>query len=134
MSNSVSFSLPALPGSVNEIYEINDRSSGLPRKRLKAEWALWVSRMLPYVPRFEVAVNSIVRVDRCYYYQWFYANGNWRRCDAANMDKLLFDLIERKTGINDLYFKQGMLDSRDSKSGKVAIVLTEITEEQWRQL
>lgn len=130
--NTCSFWLPSLPGSVNEIYELNRPDSGLPRKRLKAEWALWASSMMVYIPRFTIKVNSVVRVDRCYYYPWFYRNQKWRKADVANMDKLLFDTIAKKIGVDDLFFKQGWTDSRDAQSGKVQVRLVEVTESQWR--
>lgn len=130
--NSVTFQLPSLPGSVNELYEFNRHDSGLPRKRLKGEWALWASRMFPHIPQFTVRENSLVRIDRCYYYPWFYKNGKWRKADVSNMDALLFNTIARKIGIDDLWFKQGMMNSRDSEARKVIVTLTEISESEWR--
>lgn len=130
--NEVRFELPSLPGSVNEIYELNRPDSGLPRRRLKAEWAIWATRMMQHVPLFTVQPMSIVRIDRWYFYPWFYKNGKWRVADVANMDKLLFDTLAKKTGINDLFFKQGWMGSRDSVSGKVVVRLREIPEQQWR--
>lgn len=113
------------------LYELNRPDSGLPRKRLKAEWSLWVSKMMPYIPPFKVQLDSILRVDRCYYLPWFYGNGRWRKVDVVNMDALLFNLIARKVGIDDLYVKQGLLDSRNSPENKVVVVLTEITKAEW---
>lgn len=129
--NTTRFELPSLPGSLNVLYELNRPDSGLPRKRLKGEWALWVSKMMPYVPAFKVQPDSILRVDRCYYLPWFYQNKRWRKIDVVNMDALLFNLVTRKIGIDDLYVKQGLLDSRNSPANKVAIVLTEITKAEW---
>jgi len=132
VENKVSFTLPSLPGSLNDLYELNRPDSGLPRKRLRPEWALWVSKMMPYIPAFRVQANSILRVDRCYYLPWFYRNGNWRKVDVVNMDALLFNLVTRKIGIDDSLVKQGMLDSRDSEENKVVVVITEILESEWR--
>jgi hypothetical protein len=88
--------------------------------------------MMPFIPRFTVATNSILRVDRCYYLPWFTAKGTWRRVDVVNMDALLFNLVTRKIGIDDLYVKRGYMDSRNSNENKVEVVLTEITESEWR--
>lgn len=129
--NTVTFELPSLPGSVNEIWELNRPDSGLPRKRLKPEWAIWATKMMPHILKFSIAEDSIVRIDRCYYYPWFYKNGKWRKADVANMDKLLFDTIARKIGVDDLFFKCGLTDSKDSQDGKVVVRLTEITKAQW---
>jgi hypothetical protein len=130
--NEVRFVLPSLPGSINELYEFNRPDSGLPRRRLKAEWAIWATRMMQYVPLFTIRPMSIVRIDRWYYYPWFYKNGKWRVADVANMDKLLFDTLAKKLGLNDLLFKQGWMGSRDSADGKVVVRLVEIPEIQWR--
>lgn len=132
-TNTVSFTLPSLPGSLNDIYELNRHDSGLPRKRLRKEWALWVSKMLPYVPAFYIAENSILRIDRCYHLPWFYGNKKWRKVDVINMDALLFNLVTRKIGIDDSLVKMGMLDSHDSPLNKVDVVITEILESQWRK-
>lgn len=88
--------------------------------------------MWPYVPAFEIREHSIIRVDRIYYYEWFTKLGKWRKADVANMDKLLFDIISRKIGVDDLYFKEGMMSSRDSDQGVVEVTLTEVEEEKWK--
>lgn len=132
--HTVTFTLPSLPGSVNAIYEPGySIGSSQPQWRLKNEWALWATRVKPYIPLFKVVTNSVVRIDRCYFYKYFYGNGNWRKADVANMDKLLFDVVAAKTGINDLYFKCGWMDSKDSLENKVIVTLTEITEAEWRR-
>lgn len=131
--NRVSFTLPALPGSLNDLYEINRPDSGLPRKRLRGEWALWVSRMTPLVPAFEIRPSSVLRVDRTYYLPWFYSNKRWRRVDVINMDALLFNLVTRKIGVDDSRVKCGWLDSHDSQNPRVEITMTEVSEDQWRQ-
>lgn len=50
----------------------------------------------------------------------------------VNMDALLFNLVSRKVGIDDLYVKRGMLDSRNSTENKVEVVMSEVTEREWR--
>lgn len=132
--NKVSFTLPSLPGSVNLIYGPRRTVYSNNGWGLRDEWVIWSTKMVPHVltlPR-KLVKNSIVRVDRCYFYPWFTKDGNWRRVDTANMDKLLFDLIAKKTGINDLFFKQGLMDSCDYLGSKVDVTLTEIAENQWR--
>jgi hypothetical protein len=132
-SNSVSFRLLSLPGSVNQIYEFGYTiNSPRPERRLKAEWSVWATKVKPYIPLFRIAENSIIRIDRCYGYPWFYQNRNWRKVDTANMDKLLFDVVSQKIGIDDSMFKCGLMDSVDSADGFVDVVMTEITETEWR--
>lgn len=131
--NRVSFTLPSLPGSVNTIYGPRRTIYSQNGWGLKDEWLIWSTKMIPHVlilPRRKTK-DSIIRVDRCYFYPWFTQDGNWRRADTGNMDKLLFDLIAKKLGIDDLFFKQGLMDSRDDPNGRVVVTLTEIMRRQW---
>lgn len=133
--NRVSFTLPSLPGSVNTIYGPRRTMYSQNGWGLKDEWMIWATKMIPHIlplPR-RLAKNSIIRIDRCYYYPWFTKDGNWRRADAANMDKLLFDTIAKKIGIDDLFFKLGEMNSCDSNKNQVRVTLTEIIETQWRE-
>lgn len=130
--NKAHFELPSLPGSLNEIYELNRHDSGLPRKRLKATWSLWITRMLPYIPAFSIAETSVLRVDRIYYFPWFTSKGTWRRVDAVNFDALLFNLVTRKIGVDDSLVKYGWMSSRNSQENKVQVTLTEVPEAAWR--
>jgi hypothetical protein len=131
--NSISFTLLSLPGSINEVYTFGySINSPRPERKLKAEWALWKSQNATRIPLLKVLPDSIIRVDRLYQYRWFYKNGNWRKCDTANMDKLLFDLISQKIGVDDSRFKCGMMDSADSEANVVTVTLTEIPSDEWR--
>ena len=132
--NSVTFTLHSLPGSINSIYEFGySINSPRPVRQVKPEWLIWATRVKPYIPSFTKAEMSLVRVDRTYYYPFFYGNGKWRQLDSGNMDKYLFDVIAAKVGINDLFFKKGMTDSVDSDERKVIVTLTEVTEGEWRR-
>ena len=85
------------------------------------------------LPEREYA-DSIIRVDRCYFYKWFSAEGKWLSRDTGNMDKALFDAIADKLGFQqgDTRFKQGMMDSRPSKVERVIVTLTEIPASVWQ--
>lgn len=132
-TNRVSFTLPSLPGSVNTIYAPRRTIHSQNGWGLKDEWLIWSTKVKPYVlllPR-RIDDYSIIRIDRCYYYPWFTKEGNWRRADTANMDKLLFDVVSQKIGIDDLHFKQGWMDSRDSSNPRVEVTLTEVARSEW---
>jgi hypothetical protein len=88
--------------------------------------------MQPFIPKFTIAETSILRVDRKYFVSWFYGNGRWRKLDVVNLDALLFNLVTRKIGVDDSRVKQGYMDSCNSSENKVEVVLTEITESEWR--
>lgn len=131
--NVVSFTLPSLPGSVNVIYGPKRTIHSVNGWGLRDEWLIWMTKMTPHVLPFprKIQPGSVIRVDRCYYYPWFTKTGQWRRADTANMDKITFDLISRKLDIDDLYFKSGWMDSRDSDNPRVDVTLREVTRLEW---
>lgn len=133
--NTVSFTLPSLPGSVNVIYGPKRTIHSPNGWGIRDEWLLWMTRMTPHVgvlPRRPLP-DSIIQIDRTYYYPWFTKERNWRRADTANMDKITFDLISRKLDIDDRYFKCGWMDSRDSNNPRVDVTLTEVTRLEWER-
>ena len=130
--NRVRFTLPELPGSVNSIYGPETTIySPTPEWTIKAPWRLWRSNMGVHIPRFTVAPRSIIRVDRSYFYWWWYLNGEFKVADVTNLDKLLYDTIAKKIRVNDLFFKDGELLSFPSRRQEVEVMLTEIPEDDW---
>lgn len=134
MSNTISFLLPSLPASMNDLYCIRRSSiySPVPTLDIKDEHKLWRTSVAKSIPRFTVAPNSLVRVDRIYYYPWFYKNGSWRRFDSFNLDAMLFNLIKTRIDHDDMFFKEGLLQSRNSPDRRALVTLTEIPESEWR--
>lgn len=133
--NRISFTLPSLPGSVNIIYGPRRTIYSENGWGLKDEWLIWATKVKPYVLLLpcKPANSSVIRVDRCYYYPWFCKNGNWKKIDTSNLDKLLFDTISQKIGIDDRFFKSGWMDSCDSSNPRVEVTLTEITKTEWER-
>lgn len=130
--NRVTFTLPLCPPSVNSLYSINYKAANpADRVSLKPECRRWKSDAKMYIPRFKIADDSVLRVDRVYYYPWFTKSKTWAKRDAFNMDKLLFDMIAEKIGVDDRRFKEGNMVSVNSKVEKTVIVLTEIPVNQW---
>ena len=98
------FTLPSLPGSCNSIYEFNHANSGLPVRRLKGEWALWKSRIKPYVPRCDWAQGKFLKIELDFQSpNWWHGNGKLKRKDIENLEKLAIDTIFEKIGCDDCY-------------------------------
>lgn len=169
-ANTVSFTLPLCPPSVNSLYTINYKEPNPSRRvNLRPECRRWKSDAKGYMPRFRIALDSIVQVDRTYYYPWFEKTGKWpkknlwdweklqeiisqellpsflerglirfRNADAFNMDKLLYDTIAERIGIDakkegDCRFKAGMMRSVNAKIERTEVRLIEIRLEDWRR-
>src|SRR5262245_36452327 len=87
--NSISFTLPLCPPSVNSLYMIHYKAANpADRVKLRPECARWKSDAKGYIPRFHVADDSIVRVDWTVYYPWLTKNKTWAKRDTSNMMKL----------------------------------------------
>ncbi len=131
--NKVSFVLPSLPGSMNELYEFNDRYSGLPRKRLKAEWALWKTRAKAYVPPCPWAIGKFLRIELDLQSpNWYYKNGKLRRKDIENFEKLTIDTIFEKIGHDDSYILEKVSRKSIGKSDQVSVILETYDKEGFR--
>jgi Holliday junction resolvase RusA-like endonuclease len=130
--NSITFTLPMCPPSVNSLYSIHFKAANpADRVQLKPECRTWKTQAKVYIPAFSIAETSIVRIDRCYYYSWFSKKKTWIKKDTSNLDKLLMDMISEKTSIDDRRFKCGYMDSINSQVEKTVVTLTEIVASEW---
>jgi hypothetical protein len=122
VGNTVTFTLPALPASVNNIYQIIWRQQ---KVELKPECRTWKSKAKEYVPVFKVAEGSLIRVDVVYFYDFFYKNGKLREFDTHNLMKLLIDAVASRLGHSDKVMKSGSWDSVDDAKERAIVTLTE---------
>jgi Holliday junction resolvase RusA-like endonuclease len=109
MAESITFTIPLLPPSVNALYQI---IYGQRRVILKPEVVAWKTKAKEYVPVWHP--SGLVRVDVVYYYNWFTKDGELRNVDTQNFQKPLIDMIANKQGWNDKVAKFGSYDSVDA--------------------
>lgn len=97
----VSFKLPVLPPSMNQIYQIlyNQR-----RVILKPEVLQYKSQMKMFVPRFEVKQDEHLGIALEIHGHFLYKNGSIKRIDAPNLFKVIVDLIAEKMAFDDSQF------------------------------
>ena len=128
----VAFTIPMCPPSVNSLYTIHYKEPN-PAKRvqLRPECARWKSETKVYIPRFHIGDDSVLQVDWTVYYPWLTKARAWAKRDSSNMQKLLFDMIAEKVGVDDRRFKAGMMRSVNSKIEQTHVVLTEILCSEW---
>jgi hypothetical protein len=132
--NTITFTLPLCPPSVNSLYQVRfSAPNPADRVTLRPECRQWKTNSKVYIPAFRVAETSIVRVDRTYYYPWLTKKKTWLKKDTVNLDKLLFDAIAEKVGVDDRRFKLGMMDSIDCSVEKTIVTLTEVTMAEWSE-
>lgn len=129
--NTVGMVLLGLPGSLNQIYELNRHDSGLPRRRLKAEWALWKSRAKPLVPLCNFPADCFFKVEMWFESpSWWCKNGSLRRRDVDNLEKLVLDTIFEKLDRDDSRVICKISHKVVGPDDQVTIILTEVY--QWQ--
>lgn len=116
---SVTFVLPQLPPSINNLYQILYSRRQV---ELKPEARRWKNDAKAHVPRFELADGATLRVDCEFNFDF-----TKRRFDSANLLKLVIDAIAEKLGVNDKVVRHGSWCSMQSEREFVQVTLTQIT-------
>lgn len=120
--NSVRFTLPSMPVSVNSLYQIIYSQR---RVELKPEARRWKTEAKGRMPQWEHSHNALIQVDAIFEYPRFYKNGKPRIHDVSNLLKLLIDAIAEKYGFDDCFVWAGSWSSRDSKDERVIVTVSE---------
>jgi len=123
IANYVRFTLPALPLSVNSLYEIWWSTRQV---KLKVDCLRWKTRAKEVMPPWSVqSPDSLICVDALFYYDFYYKNGNLRKVDTQNMMKLLIDAVAERYGFKDERVKKCPIDSRPSKQERAIVTVSE---------
>ncbi len=131
--DTLSFSFPSLPGSANVLYEYPRRDSGLPVRRLKAEWAIWRSNAKPYVPLCIWHRDCLFELEMIFESpSWVCKNGNVRRRDLDNLEILIQNTIFEKLGRDDSRVVSKVSKKVIGVEDRVHVVLRKVSEEGWR--
>lgn len=125
-ANSITFTLPCLPPSINSLYQIIWSQR---RIELKPECRLWKSDAKQDMPRWELSsASSLICIDVAFHHAFHHANARLKTKDVSNLLKLLIDAVAEKYGFDDARVKQGSWDSVDSKRDQVIVTVTEVSE------
>lgn len=95
----LSFILPTFPPSINRAQLINHRQR---RVSTSDEVLLWRTRAIPFVKPCRWPVEWLLKLTLEYQSpNWICKNGNLRRKDSHNLDKIAIDLMFNKWGWDD---------------------------------
>lgn len=123
IANHVRFTLPALPPSVNALYQIiySER-----RVELKPEVRRWKTAAKERMPPWSLrSPDSLICIDAVFYYDFYHANGNLRDFDTHNLMKALIDAIAERYGFRDKRVKRAPCDSYHSKQERAIVTVSE---------
>lgn len=126
-SNSIRFTLPSLPPSVNSLYQIIYSQR---RVELKPECRRWKTEAKEYIPRFVVAEDSFIKVAFVFHYPFYHRNNRLRMFDTPNLLQLLFNAIKEKTGIDDSRMKDFTVRSVNAENERVDVMMIEVRREK----
>lgn len=132
--NSMTFSLPFCPPSVNSLYSVSFKGKGHPPDiHLKDECRRWRNEAMTRIPRFRIEDDSALSVTTVIYYPWFTKAKTWAKRDLDNMGKLLHDTIAKRLNIDDRRFKAVSMRSVNSAVERTVVTLVEVPIAVWSQ-
>lgn len=126
--NSVSFCLPSMPISVNQLYEVWWQTREVKKTR---DYRTWATEAKGHMPPFKLrSKTSLICVNAMFFYNFYRSNGGFRKFDTHNLMKALIDTIASRYGFDDERVKRCPIDSRHSKDEQAIVTVSEYTMEE----
>lgn len=117
------FVLPALPPSVNSLYDVLWSQR---RVELKKRARDWKTEAKSRMPPWEHTAGAEVRVDVHFEFSRTHRNGTYKVKDVSNMLKLLIDAVAERYGFNDCLVTAGSWSSADAPAERVTVTVVEV--------
>ena len=119
---SLQFTLPSFPPSVNSMYLINHNQR---RVQLSDEALLWKTRIVPCIPpcRLDFPAYKLTLIYQSP--RWLLKSGGLRKADVSNMDKLTIDTLCSKWGWDDSKLTEVMRRKEWYEWDRIVVVLEE---------
>ena len=115
------FKIPMLPQSVNSLYKVNYRTRQI---YLSEEGRRFKNTAKMFIPKIKFSSEKpVIDIRIKYFGNWYCKNGNVRRVDGPNLDKVLFDAIFERLGLDDslVFFWQGRKECGEEEYTEVEI-------------
>ena len=115
------FKIPMLPQSVNSVYKVNYRTRQM---YMSAEGKRFKDMAEKLTPKINFSSEKpIIDIKIKYYGRWYCKNGNVRRVDGPNLDKILYDAIFKGLDLDDslVFMWQGEKVQSDKEYTEVEI-------------
>lgn len=122
-TNFVRFTLPSMPVSVNQLYEIWWSTREVKKSR---DYLRWQTKAKEHMPPWRLqSETSLICVDAVFYYEFYCDNGKLRKYDTHNLMKALIDTIANRYGFRDERVKKCPTDSLPSKQERAIVTVSE---------
>lgn len=106
------FQVEGLPPSFNKAFKINYYLRNI---YLSGEARNFKTKVKMSMPPMNFPDNCLFMLVIEYHYNWWYKNGKLKKIDSANFDKLLYDAIAEKLGVDDSRFKKRFVEDFHSE-------------------
>lgn len=103
MRTILEFTVPAVPPSYNESFKINFRAKQIYLSQEAKEFKKLLMLHVPMIDEKDFKPNSTLSIDLIFYDNWYYKNGNMRKKDVQNMDKIVIDSLFKLLPVDDCY-------------------------------
>ena len=118
----VRFTIPFLPPSMNSLYGISTKGGGV-KVFLKSEGRTFKEKAKLFMPPRTIPSSLLLDVEAKVYDQWFSVNGNVKKKDITNLDKILMDAIaEKYLDLEDQRIWKRVIEKCDGKD-KIEVVM-----------
>lgn len=110
-----------LPESVNSMYKVNYRTRQVYLSEAGRQFKNTAKMFIPKI-KFS-SEKPIIDIKIKYYGHWYCKNGNVRIVDAPNLEKILFDAIFERLGLDDslIFFWQGRKEESEEEYTEIEI-------------
>jgi Holliday junction resolvase RusA-like endonuclease len=98
---TLEFKIPYLPPSINSAYKINHSQRRMYLSKKGGDFKFLAKT---YMPSFKVKEGALLSVGVEYFGNWHTKEGKVRKADGMNLDKLLYDAISERLGVDDSRF------------------------------
>ena len=120
----ISFKVTGLPVSYNKHFQI---IWSLKQCQLSPEAHAYKNRVKLSIPPVEIDDDKSLSIEVDYHYNFYYKNGKLKKIDSANCDKILYDAISERLGIDDSLFKTRLVhDYHNEKESFVEVRIDKI--------
>ena len=120
----IEFRVEGLPPSYNKSFKI---AHSLRQVWLSPEAHTYKNKIKMSMPPTNFVGDELLVAEIDYCYDWYYKNGNLKKKDTQNCDKLVYDAISERLGIDDSHFKiRRVTDFHNDKEEYVIVRIDKI--------
>lgn len=113
------FKIPHLPPSLNQTYKINYRTKQMYLDKSAVDFK---RNAILFIPKIEVDEEGVLEVLVEYHGKFLNKDGTTKRRDGQNLDKVLYDVIFERLGLDDSIVWKGSWIKKHNEKEEFTVV------------